>query len=292
MQPHVRVREQEGANGLGFMRREIVGDHVNRSPLRLTGHDVAEEFDKGGAGVPRHGLAEDLARLCVQRREERQRAVPVVLEAVALRASRRERQHRIEAVERLNGRFLVHGEDRRVVRRIDIQANHVGGLRLEVGIVRLHVALEAVGLEARALPRLRDEVVMNLQHASQLPGTPVRTAVGRWLLGLGQHTRFHRRGQHRRRLPAVARAQPLETGRQKTPAPAIDVIAVARHRGFDRRVRFTISEHQNHPSPAPVFSPNLEASHAAFQLGSFIGRQCQRHMAPNSTSTASVSTSH
>src|SRR5437764_12831223 len=106
--------------------------------------------------------------------EERQRAVPVVLEAVSLGASGRERQHRVETVERLNGRFLVNGEDRRVVRRIDIQTDHVGGLRLEVGIVRLHVALEAVGLETRALPGLRDEGVINHQYASQSPCTPVR----------------------------------------------------------------------------------------------------------------------
>ena len=84
MQVNVRMREQEGTNGLCFMRREIVGDDVNLSPLRLTGHDLAEEFDKGGAGVPRHGLAEDLARLRIQRREERQRAVPVVLELTRL----------------------------------------------------------------------------------------------------------------------------------------------------------------------------------------------------------------
>src|ERR1700726_2348123 len=71
MQPNVRMREQERANGLGLMRREIVGDHVNLSPLRLTGDDVAEEVDKGGAGVSRHRLAENFTRPRVQRREER-----------------------------------------------------------------------------------------------------------------------------------------------------------------------------------------------------------------------------
>jgi hypothetical protein len=179
-----------------------------------------------------------------------------------------------------------------MVRRIEVEADHVGSLRFEVGIVRLHVAREAVGLEARAVPRFRDQVVMNLQHPSQLPGTPVRTAVGRRLLRLGQHPRFHRRRQDRRRLPAVARLEPGETTRQKAPPPPIDVIAVARHGGFDRRVRVPLGEHQDDPSPTRVFSPNLEAAHAAFQLGSFIGRQRQRHMAPNSTSTASPSTSH
>jgi hypothetical protein len=45
------------------MDRQVIGDHVNRSPLRLVGDDVPQEFDEGGAGVPGHGLAEDFARL-------------------------------------------------------------------------------------------------------------------------------------------------------------------------------------------------------------------------------------
>jgi hypothetical protein len=41
-----------------------------------------------------------------------------------------------------------------------------------------------------------------------------------------------------------------------------------------------------------ILGSDLETAHAALELGSFIGRQRQRHMAPDSTSTASVSTSH
>src|SRR4249920_179167 len=66
MQPHVRMREQEGAHGLGLMGREIVGDDVNVSSLRLTRDDVTEEVDKGGTRVARHGLAEYFARLGVE----------------------------------------------------------------------------------------------------------------------------------------------------------------------------------------------------------------------------------
>ncbi len=82
MQSHVRMREQEGAHRLGLMGREIVRDDVDLAPLRLTGHDVAEELDKGGAGVPRHRLAEHFTRLRIERREQRERAMAVVLEAV------------------------------------------------------------------------------------------------------------------------------------------------------------------------------------------------------------------
>src|SRR5437879_697960 len=114
------------------MRREIVRDDVNRSALRLTGDDLGEEIDKRGTRVARYGLAEHFTGLGIESGEQGEGAVPVVLEPMALSASGRQRQHGIEAIERLNGGFLVDGEHRSVVRRIDVQANHVGGLRLEV----------------------------------------------------------------------------------------------------------------------------------------------------------------
>ena len=71
--------------------------------------------------MPRHGAADDLARLRIERRVQRQRAVPVVLEPVAFSASGRERQQRINPVERLDRRLLVNAEDDGVLRRIELE---------------------------------------------------------------------------------------------------------------------------------------------------------------------------
>ena len=207
----------------------------------------------------------------------------VVLEPVPLRAAGRQRQDRIEAVERLDGRFLIDGEHRRVVGRIHIQPNHVRRLGLEVGIVRLHVPLESMRLQPGAPPRLADEVVMNLQQPTELARAPVRAAVGRRLSRLLQHPRLHRRRQHRRRLAAIPRLQPVESLREKSLPPPVDVVTKARHRRFDRRVRGAIGQHQNHPRAARVLGANLETSETTFQFGSFISRQRQRHMARQRT---------
>ena len=91
VQAHVGVRDQDGPHRLRLVGREIVENHVNLAPRRLTGDDVAEELDKGRAGVSRHGLREQRAGPRVERGKERQRAVPVVLEAMAFGAARRER---------------------------------------------------------------------------------------------------------------------------------------------------------------------------------------------------------
>jgi hypothetical protein len=187
---------------------------------------------------------------------------------------------------------LIDGEHRRVIRRIHVQPNHVGGLPLEIGIIRLHVALEPMRLQSSTLPGLGDQVVMDLQQTTELPRAPVRTAVGRRLARLLQHARLHRRCQHRGRLPAVPRAQAVEAILEEPAPPAIDVIAIARHGRFDRRVRGPIGQHQNHARAARVLRSDLETAHSPFQFGAFIVRQRQRHMAPQCTSTDSVSTSH
>ena len=110
VQVHVRMVEQERADRLGLMRGQVVRDDVNLTALRLRGQDVAKEFDKRRARVPRYGLAQHLAGLRVERGEQREGSMAVVLEPVPLRAARRQGQDRIEAVERLNGRFLIDRE--------------------------------------------------------------------------------------------------------------------------------------------------------------------------------------
>jgi len=175
---------------------------------------------------------------------------------------------------------------------MDIQPSDVRRFGLEVGVVRLHVPLEAMRLQSSPLPRLRDEVVMNPQQATELPRTPVRAAVWRQLPRLLQHAGFHRRRQHRRQLPVVLRPRTLKTLGHKPSSPPIDVVAITRDRRFNRRVRRAIIQHQNHSRPAGIFCANLQTAYATLEFESFISREGQRHMAPNSTSTASLSTSH
>ena len=78
-------------------------------------------------------------------------------------------------------------------RRLQIEADHVGGFGFEVRIVGAHVAFEPVRLYAGAGPRILHMVVMNLQDARQLPGTPMRAAIRRPLVRLRENARLQRR---------------------------------------------------------------------------------------------------
>src|SRR5215510_4560 len=98
---------------------------MDLSASGLMGDQVAQEGDELCRGVPLGGAAPHLARAGVEGCVERERAVAVVRKAVALSAPRGKRQHGIEPVERLNGRFLVEAEYRRVLRRLEVEPDDV-----------------------------------------------------------------------------------------------------------------------------------------------------------------------
>ena len=173
---HVAVRGQEVRDALGLVAADVVADNVNLAALGLVGHDVGEKGDELLAGVTRRGPAEHLAGGGVECGKKAQRAVALVLEAVALGAARRERQHPVLAVQRLDRGLLVHAEHRRVRGRVQVQADHVGGLGLEVRIVRDHVPLEPVRSYAVLAP---DALHRGKRHVAQLRGKLAAAPVGR-----------------------------------------------------------------------------------------------------------------
>src|SRR4029453_5449951 len=94
MQMNIRMRNQEGLDPRGLVRREIVSDHVNLLTFWLVDYDVGQERNEFGRGMPHRGLTEHLAGFGIEGCVQRQRAMPVILEAVAFGTARREGQNR------------------------------------------------------------------------------------------------------------------------------------------------------------------------------------------------------
>lgn len=63
-------------------------------------------------------------------------------------ASRRERQHRVQAVKRLNSRLLIHTEYGSMLGAFQIEPNNVGRLLLETRVLARHVAVEPMRLDS------------------------------------------------------------------------------------------------------------------------------------------------
>ena len=116
VQLHMRMGMQEGLDMGGLVRREIVEDHVNLLAAWLMRHDVGEERDELSGGMACGRSPEHLTGLRVECRVERERAVAGVLKAVPFGAPGGQGQHGIQAIERLDGGFLIDTEDRRMLR--------------------------------------------------------------------------------------------------------------------------------------------------------------------------------
>src|SRR5437660_12607610 len=98
------------------------------------GDDVGKKGHKLCAGVSRCGFAEHATVHSVNGRVQRERTVAALLKAVTFGPSGRQRQHWIKAVKSLNRRLLVPTYNDRMSRRIEIQPDHVAGLKLNLRI--------------------------------------------------------------------------------------------------------------------------------------------------------------
>ena len=100
-----------------------------------------------------------------------------ILKPMTLGPSRRERQHRIEPVEGLDGALFVHAEDGGMGWRDQIESNDVGGFGFESGIVGSHEVAQPMRLQPVAAPDASDAHVPDAQFACQTTAAPVRAAV-------------------------------------------------------------------------------------------------------------------
>src|SRR3977135_2268975 len=109
-------------------------------------------------------------------------------------SSRRERQHGVLAIERLNCGLLIDAKHRRMLRRMQIQPDDIGSFGLKVRIVRGPVALNTVRSQHMRWPPPRPHHVADAQVGSELARTPVGRAVARFALYAPlQNARLQRR---------------------------------------------------------------------------------------------------
>ena len=245
VKPDSRMLVEELADRLSFVCGEIVEDDVNLLPRRAQGDHLLEKGDELAAGVAGGGLAVDAAGGGIERRIQGERAVPVVLEAVAFGASRRERQDGIETVQGLNGGLLIDAEHGRVLRRVQIEAEDVGGFAFELGIVAGHVAFEAVRLQARFLPNPMHGVFADAQRGGQFAATPVRGPVAGLSPGGGQDAGAQSRSQHPGLLAGMIGVQSLESVLPEALFPAHDGGRRGLELSLDRVEGRAFGQHQN-----------------------------------------------
>jgi hypothetical protein len=88
--------------------------------------------------------------------------------------SRAQRQHGVQAIERLNGAFLIPTKHGRVLRRMKVEADDVSGFRLEVRIIAGHIALQPMRFDSGFLPDAVNQILADTQKLGQFAATPMR----------------------------------------------------------------------------------------------------------------------
>ena len=153
---------------------------------------------------------------------------------------------------------------------MQIQADHVRRLLLEVRVVRRQVPLQPVRPEIRPPPRPVHDRVAHSQVLSQPPRAPVRRAIQRRGPGGRQDLRLHRRSQNRPgvplRFPGRQRRHPPFT---EPLAPLVDVGRGTAESVLDRNPRRTGCQQQNDLRPPGVLLANRPRTGSSFQLAPF-----------------------
>lgn len=95
----------------------------------------------------------------------------------ATQPARGKRQDGIETVQSLDGGLLIHAENDGVRRRVQIEADDVGGLGFKIGVVADHVMAQPMRLETVATPDSGHRHMGGSQPFGQAATAPLGAAV-------------------------------------------------------------------------------------------------------------------
>ena len=203
---------------LGLVGREVVEDHIEPLIVPAGRDHGAEEAHEVLTRMPGRRVALDLTDLDVQRSLEQRRAVSLAAEPLLLDAIRRERQHAIAAVARLDGGLLVDAEHCGVMGQVEVEAAAVGRGRLEVRVVRGYVTREPMGLQVGFAPDALHDVLADVQGGGRAAAGTVRRPDWRLPPSGRQHPATHTAGQLPGRAPGIVARQAVHAPLQEPPA--------------------------------------------------------------------------
>jgi len=113
----------------------VVGDQMDRKPERHIALEVIKKGAKFLVPMARLALGDDRTVEHVERREQRGRAMPIVVVGHAVDVAQPHRQHRLSTLQSLNLALLIHAPHQCLVRGIEVKARHVRTLSTKNGSV-------------------------------------------------------------------------------------------------------------------------------------------------------------
>ena len=188
---------------------------------------------------------------------------------MGLGSARRKGQDRIQAVQGLDGRLFVHAKDGGMIRRVQVEADNVGGLLLEVGILAQHVTAQPVRLKAVPSPNPRNGHVIGAEGRGQPAAAPVGGSVPRTTAGPLQNTRLKLCGIRPHFATLMTGHEPGQTACQKALSPALDIRSTALKLARDCTHSKPRAQRQNDLGAPGVLGANRSGSNAPVQFSAF-----------------------
>ena len=232
-----------------LVRRVVVQYQVDVQLRRHLPVDQAQERQELLVAVPLPALADHPAGGDVQGGKQCRRAVPDVVVGVAFDVAQAHRQRRLGAIERLNLRLLVHTQDHRVVRRVEVQPDNVAHFLDEERVGGQLEGLRQVRLDPEQSEPTLHRALGNALGTRQRARAPVRGGVGR----LPQRT-----ADDRCYLVVVIGPGPtgsefvvqaLDAGRSEAPSPLADGLRCDADAPGDGSVGQAFGAGENHAGP-------------------------------------------
>lgn len=179
---NARMLFEPGADDRMLVGRVVVDDQMQRQLGRSLAVDLLQEGEPFGMRVLRRGRAEDLSVEVIQGGEQRDRAMADVVVGPSADMADAQRQVRLGPFQRLALALLVAAEHQRLVRRVEIEADHVPELGLEVRVARQFERAGQMGLDLVCCPNplhacRRDPHLP--RHRANTPTGPIRRRLRR-----------------------------------------------------------------------------------------------------------------
>ena len=266
------------ADGFGLVGGQVVQDDVDVEVAGGVQVDPLEEREHVFAGVAAAGLVQDLAGGDVEGGEQVQGAVALVVVGHCLGPAPLHWQRRLGAVQGLYLGLLVEAEHCGPLGRVQIQADHVAELGLEVRVLGQLEHIGAPRAQPALAPDARHDVFSHTPAVRHGPRRPARRPVGGLLIQRVRGDRRLRLGAQRPRRPPPPDngAQPLQPARLETPPPCPH--RVRRHPAPARRllVGRAIDRRQQNPRLARHALRHRPRTRHALQLRPNLNRNHQR----------------
>ena len=237
----------EPAVALGLVGVQVVENDMDLA-VGIGGHHAVHEVEELTAAPPFVVSGLNLAAGDVESGKQRRRAVSLIGVAMADQgAPVRQLQIALGALQRLDARLLVDRQHDGVLRRVQVEADDLGRLGDELGIVALAPGFTAGQVDLLPAQEAPDVLV---RHIAQRPGQqwrrPASEAGGRRLVQLRQDAPARLGRVDRRRPRPRSIRQPGQPFRREARAPAADPPRPGAKRRRNGARRAAVRRQQHH----------------------------------------------